>query len=77
MTKRLQGRAREQLLHTVAARYAAGETIRQVAEAVGYSYTATRSMLLAAGVVLRDGRFGGDFQPRHPGPSEPSGVVRR
>lgn len=62
MTQRLRGTARQQLLADVADRYRQGATIRQIAAAVGYSYTATRAMLLGAGVQLRDGRFGDGFR---------------
>lgn len=67
MTMHLRGEARARLLADAAARYEAGATIRQVADGIGYSYTATRSMLLAAGVRLRPGLFSDTFQPRRGG----------
>lgn len=67
MTKRLHGPARQALLDSVAARYRAGETIRQIAAGIGYSYTATRAMLLRSGVVLRESRFSADLQPQRAG----------
>lgn len=64
MTQHLHGPARARLIADVTARYQAGATIRQVADAVGYSYGAVRNMLVGAGVELRSGLFSDDFQPR-------------
>lgn len=53
MTTRITGPARQQLIAQLAARYQAGETIRQLAESVGFSYAAVHAMLHASGVVVR------------------------
>jgi hypothetical protein len=59
MTWRLRGPARALLVADVVARYEAGETIRNIAGSIGYSYTATRNMLVRAGVELRPPNRGG------------------
>ena len=53
MTQYLRGPARQQLITKACDLYAQNLTIEQVAGQIGYSKTATRHMLLAAGVQLR------------------------
>ncbi|MEY9840582.1 helix-turn-helix domain-containing protein [Streptacidiphilus sp. EB103A] len=53
MTQYLHGERRAALVAQASKRYAAGLTIRQVAAEIGYSYCATRNMLIRAGVELR------------------------
>ena len=53
MTQHLHGAARERLLVEVRGWYADGLSIRGIAARTGYSYTATRQQLVAAGVELR------------------------
>lgn len=53
MTQRLRGPARQRLLTRASSLYDSGLTIQQVADQIRYSKTATRSILLNAGVTLR------------------------
>lgn len=53
MTQYLYGAKRAALVKKVCDLYHDGLTIRQVASEIGYSYCATRNMLVRAGVRLR------------------------
>jgi hypothetical protein len=57
MTTRVSGEDRKKLMAQIKAEYEADETVtvRQIAARIGFSYTATRSMLLAAETVMRPG----------------------
>lgn len=50
---RLTGEARRKASEQLAARYRAGESIRELAAGTGYSITRTRSLLTEAGVEFR------------------------
>ncbi|MFI9553699.1 helix-turn-helix domain-containing protein [Nonomuraea endophytica] len=58
--KRITGAEREQLTADVAARYAAGGSVRGIALSIGRSYGFVHRLLVEGGVALR-GR-GGDFR---------------
>lgn len=53
MTKHLLGAARREFIATVVDRYVAGDSIRGIAAATGYSYTAIRDILVRQRVTLR------------------------
>jgi hypothetical protein len=55
VTLRLREPERSQVLAQIRAEYEAGAKIREIADRIGFSYTATRCMLLATGAVLRSG----------------------
>lgn len=50
---RYTGRPRRELVNEVVRRYEAGDTIRGIGAALGYSYTAVRNILVAEHVMLR------------------------
>lgn len=52
------------LVREVAALYAAGFTIRQIASGSGRSYGGTRKLLKEAGVVPRRGTIGGGWRKK-------------
>jgi hypothetical protein len=56
MTIRLREPERSRVMAELKAGYEAGAKIRDLAERIGFSYSATRAMLLSAGVVLRPKR---------------------
>ncbi|MEV6033591.1 helix-turn-helix domain-containing protein [Nonomuraea sp. NPDC052116] len=51
--KRIVGAERAQLAAAVAERYAAGDSVREIAEAIGRSYGFVHRLLEEAGVTLR------------------------
>lgn len=59
MTNQLTGRDRIAVARPLAARYRAGESIRDIAADIGRSYCYVRGLLVTAGVELR-GRGGQD-----------------
>jgi hypothetical protein len=57
MSTRLQEPERSQVIAEIKAEYEEGSSIRTLAKRIGFSYTATRAMLLSAGTQLRPRRL--------------------